>query len=55
MDKGYRVVYIWENGAFVSDADHEFADHYKELVDSFGPPTLTEVRGPDDFDTEPKT
>ena len=49
MDNGYRVVYIWGNGAFVSDNHESWADGYKELVEQYGQPTLTEVRKNEDI------
>ena len=49
MDKNYRVVYIWENGAFVSDQHVDFPEAYKELVDQYGQPTKTEIRSAEDW------
>ena len=38
------VIYAWDNGAFVSDQDHKFAERYKELREQYGYPTETYIR-----------
>jgi hypothetical protein len=50
-----RVVYMWDNGAFVSDIDPFFPEHYKDLVEMFGGPTNVDIRDDEDWDNEPKT
>jgi len=50
MKEQIRVVYHWHNGAYVNDADPEFPEHYKELVEQFGPPPIAKVLRRDDWD-----